>query len=305
MSIIFGPIISRRFGLSLGVDLSPSKKQCNFDCVYCELSPSKTITKYDHIVDLDKLILETKQALTINQNIDVLTITANGEPTMYPYLKEYIVAIKPYIPKHVKSLILSNGSLFGCDRVIEALNYFDIVKFSLDSGDKNSFKKVDRIDKNLNLDSIMDGIKKYASLRTKNMLICEILIVSGINDNEYSMLPLVDFLKKINVDRIDLSTIDRPPAYNVKGVMQNKLLDIGNLFDNLFVSFPKRQSILFKKKLDIDENEILNMLKKRPLSLDEISYMFTEVTVSKFINLKAKGIIDVKKVGMINFYVIK
>ena len=303
MPIIFGPIISRRFGISLGVDLSPSKKQCNFDCVYCELSPSKTVVKYDDVTPLDELILHTKEALKINKNIDVLTVTANGEPTLYPYLKEYIIAIKPYIPKHVKSLILSNGSLFGNGKVIEALNHFDIVKFSLDSGNKTSFKKVDRINKNLTLSNIMDGIKKYASLRTNNMLVCEVLIVENINDNKDSMLPLVDFLKNINVNRVDLNTIDRPPAYNVNGVSQDKLLDIGSLFDGLFVSFPKRQSMMLKHKLNIKEDEIVDVLKKRPLSIDEISYMFDEITISRFNNMKIRDVIGIKRVGMVDFYV--
>lgn len=303
MSVIFGPIISRRFGVSLGVDLSPNKKQCNFDCVYCELSPSKTTNIYTDVIPIDKLLQDTKAALIENKDIDVLTITANGEPTLYPYLKDFIKEIKPYIPQKVKSLILSNGSLFGEDRVIEALKYFDIVKFSLDSGNNNTFKKVDRINNTLNLDSIMSGIRKYSSIR-KNVLICEILIVDGINDNEFSMKPLAKFLREIKVDRVDLSTIDRPPAYNINAVSQEKLYYIGQFFNGLFISFPKRKQTILKNPLNINKKDIIDLLKKRPISIDEAIYIFSENTIELLKLMIIDKIIRIKSVGTIDFYTV-
>lgn len=63
MKILFGPVSSRRFGRSLGIDLSPSKKQCNFDCVYCELDPKKAQEKQDEIISIDKIISEVKAML--------------------------------------------------------------------------------------------------------------------------------------------------------------------------------------------------------------------------------------------------
>ena len=81
-SIIFGPIPSRRFGISLGVDLSPSKKQCNFDCLYCELEGAKTIDKMDTYPSVDEVIKAIKENFLIHPRIDVITLTANGEPTL-------------------------------------------------------------------------------------------------------------------------------------------------------------------------------------------------------------------------------
>ena len=103
MNIIFGPVQSRRFGKSLGVDLSPNRKQCNFDCVYCELRGAKSVAQMSDIVPLDLLISETKSALELHKNIDVLTITANGEPTLYPHLADFIATIKPFLPSSKKS----------------------------------------------------------------------------------------------------------------------------------------------------------------------------------------------------------
>ena len=79
MNIIFGPIHSRRFGKSLGVDLSPGKKQCNFDCLYCELAPAATVDSYTKVHKPDEIINELKDALKEHPNTEVITLTANGQ----------------------------------------------------------------------------------------------------------------------------------------------------------------------------------------------------------------------------------
>ena len=108
-SIIFGPIPSRRFGISLGIDLSPSKKQCNFDCLYCELEASKTVEKMDTYPSVDDVVKAIKESFLKHPRIDVITITCNGEPTLYPKLDELVNEINK-IKGDTKTLILSNGS---------------------------------------------------------------------------------------------------------------------------------------------------------------------------------------------------
>ena len=93
LNLTFGPIPSRRFGMSLGIDLSASTKQCNFDCLYCELAPAKTVDKQSFISSVSDIVLQVKQSLQKHPNVDVITFTANGEPTLYPYLNELIDAI--------------------------------------------------------------------------------------------------------------------------------------------------------------------------------------------------------------------
>jgi len=116
-SIIFGPIHSRRFGVSLGVDLSPSQKQCNFDCLYCELSPAKVTDKQEKVIEVDAIIDALKTHL--NDTIDVITLTANGEPTLYPYLDELIDKIKSITNKEI--LILTNSATLKDKKVFNAL----------------------------------------------------------------------------------------------------------------------------------------------------------------------------------------
>ena len=111
-NIVFGPVRSRRFGRSLGVDLSPNKKQCNFDCVYCELQKAKPVDMMNDVIPKEMVIEAIRDAVMSidSDEIDVLTFSANGEPTLYPYLYEVISAVKGFLPPHIKTLILSNGS---------------------------------------------------------------------------------------------------------------------------------------------------------------------------------------------------
>ena len=131
MNIIFGPIHSRRFGKSLGVDLSPSKKQCNFDCLYCELDPAKTMGDQDEVLSVETIVTAIEKGLLEHDDIDFLTITANGEPTLYPNLSKLIDEINK-IKGKTKVLILSNAASIDNPKVQDALLKLDEVKLSLD-----------------------------------------------------------------------------------------------------------------------------------------------------------------------------
>ncbi|NQY95249.1 MAG: radical SAM protein, partial [Campylobacteraceae bacterium] len=108
-SLTFGPIPSRRFGISLGIDLSPATKQCNFDCLYCELEPAATVTTMDTYPEVHEVVAAVQEAFSKHEKIDVLTITANGEPTLYPHLDKLVDALDK-IKGNAKTLILSNGA---------------------------------------------------------------------------------------------------------------------------------------------------------------------------------------------------
>ena len=188
MKILFGPINSRRFGRSLGIDLSPSKKQCNFDCVYCELEAQKPQEKQDEIVSVEEIILEVQGALEKNVPFDFLTLTANGEPSLYPHLDELISSLRK-IAKDKKLLILSNGTVVLDQDKFNTLLKLDVVKFSLDSAISKTFYRIDRALKNINLEKM---IEKMAEFKTqfKGDLVMEILVVKDLNDNEEEFIAL-------------------------------------------------------------------------------------------------------------------
>ena len=195
MNIIFGPIPSRRFGMSLGVDLSPTSKQCNFDCLYCELSYAKTMSTQEYSISAESIIMQLKNALQNHTSIDVITFTANGEPTLYPYLSELIDEVDK-IKGEVKTLILSNGANIYDTNIQQTLSKIDIVKLSLDCVSTKCFKKLDRADNSVDCKKIVNGMIAFRKLH-KNQLVLEILFVKTLNDNDSEIKALYSAILKI------------------------------------------------------------------------------------------------------------
>ena len=290
-SIIFGPIPSRRFGISLGIDLSPSKKQCNFDCLYCELEGTKTVDKMDTFPNVDEIIKAIKENFKNHPKIDVITITCNGEPTLYPKLSELIDEINK-IKGETKTLILSNGSTIYKKEVFDALLKIDIVKLSLDCISEKCFKKLDRQNKSVEIEKIVPSVIEF-SQKTKKDFVLEVLFVKDINDKDEEIELLFNAVKQINPKRIDIGTIDRPPAYKVNPVSYKFLEDVANKFEGLNVNIvfknrPK-QIILYNKE------EILSMLNRRPLTIEDIENMFdneSKIFLEELIRNEEIGLVD-------------
>ncbi|WP_323589543.1 radical SAM protein [Aliarcobacter butzleri] len=290
-SIIFGPIPSRRFGISLGIDLSPSKKQCNFDCLYCELEGAKTIDKMDTFPSVDEIIKAIKESFKNHPKIDVITITCNGEPTLYPKLSELIDEINK-IKGETKTLILSNGSTIYKKEIFEALLKIDIVKLSLDCVSEKCFKKLDRQNKSVEIEKIVPSMIEF-SQKTKKDFVLEILFVKDVNDKDEEIELLFNAVKQINPKRIDIGTIDRPPAYKVNPVSYKFLEDVANKFEGLNVN------IVFKNRLkqiiSYNKEEILSMINRRPLTIEDIENMFdsqSKIFLEELIRNEEIGLVD-------------
>jgi len=290
MNIIFGPIQSRRFGKSLGVDLSPSKKQCNFDCLYCELDPAKTMDKYDEVVSVDEIVYALKTALKEHKDIDFITITANGEPTLYPHLSTLLDEINHFKGK-TKTLILSNAANIDDPKVQISLLKFDEVKLSLDCATQKCLKKLDRSHADIKIENIKTGMLTFRKKYT-NPLIIEILIVKTLNDNKEEIEKLNTYLLELNPTRIDIGTIDRPPAFDVKPVQYAKLLEISKWFDPSLPVYIASRKKADTKASYYSEEEILETLSKRPLTQEDIEVLFDKSSQNNFQNLLKKEKID-------------
>ncbi|EAK6298820.1 radical SAM protein [Campylobacter jejuni] len=298
MKILFGPVSSRRFGRSLGIDLSPSKKQCNFDCVYCELDPKKAQEKQDEIISIDKIISEVKVVLEKNVEFDFLTLTANGEPSLYPHLNELILSLRS-IAKDKKLLILSNGTAVLDEDKFNALLKLDVVKFSLDSAVAKTFYRIDRALKNIDLEKMIEKMADFRA-RFNGDLIMEILVVKDLNDNEKEFEALNQALKKIMPLRVDLSTIDRPPAYAVKKVSEEKLLELSKLIDSTPVLLAKRH--YEGEKLSFNEEELLKMLHLRSQSEIDIEVKFDEQSKTLLNQLIKEKKVKILDLAGVKFY---
>jgi wyosine [tRNA(Phe)-imidazoG37] synthetase (radical SAM superfamily) len=277
--------------MSLGIDLSPNTKQCNFDCLYCELKKAKTVSKQSEIIDVDEIISQLKKALINHPNLDVITFTANGEPTLYPKLSELIDEVDK-IKGDIKTLILSNGANIYEKTIQETLSKIDIVKLSLDCVSDKCFKKLDRVDSSIDTSKIVKGMIEFRKLH-KKQLICESLFVKTLNDNEDEIKGLQKAFEEIKPDRIDIGTIDRPPAYDVKPVSYEKLLSIADSFENLPVTIAHKNKTVNLD--DYSEDEIITLLKRRPLTKDDI-----ENTFSKSSKKTLELLVNNKKIDIVN-----
>lgn len=288
MKVIFGPVNSRRFKKSLGIDLSPNEKCCNFDCLYCELGKAKLQYENNSNLSVEYIINELKEALKIHKDCDYISISANGEPTLYPYLDELIIKINE-VKKNAKSLILSNASTIFDKNIQKALLNLDSVKLSIDSVNPKVFRKIDRT--NIDINKIVQGIKEFSQIY-KGELILECLVLDGINDDEKDFIALNDILKDIKATRLDLGTIDRPSDYNVKAASFEKLSKLASLITNIKVNIMSRNTNINKY------DDLLKTISLRPLSSQEID----EKDIKMLDELVDKNIIKCVKINDINFY---
>jgi wyosine [tRNA(Phe)-imidazoG37] synthetase (radical SAM superfamily) len=212
MKHLFGPVNSRRLGLSLGIDLLP-RKTCSLNCIYCELGLTTALTcaRREYIPsgsicdEIDQFFVDPTRAA----RVDVFTITASGEPTLHSGLGDIIRHVKKKTDRPVT--VLTNGSLLHLESVRQELALADIVVPSLDAALPESFRKVNRPAREVDLEAMIDGL---ATLRNENQvkLWLEILFVRGINDSEADLAALNRALRRIKPQRIQCNTVVRPPA---------------------------------------------------------------------------------------------
>ena len=302
MNILFGPVNSRRFGKSLGIDLSPSKKQCNFDCLYCELDPAKTMDSYENIISVERIMEVLSNSLDEHKDIDALTVTANGEPTLYPYLYELIDEIDK-IKGSIKTLILSNGSTIDREETQKALMRFDTVKLSLDCATSRCLKRLDRADKSIDIESIKKGMLEFKSKFSKALII-EILIVKGINDSSEEIEELNSYLLQLNPTRIDIGTIDRPPAYRVEPLSYEKLHQLSLAFDSSLPIYIASRKKVVEKPSAYSTQEILETLKKRPLTQEDVDVLFDEMSKERLEILMKNNMIKTINSSGYDFFVL-
>jgi wyosine [tRNA(Phe)-imidazoG37] synthetase (radical SAM superfamily) len=298
MHTIFGPIHSRRFGSSLGVDLSPNKKQCNFDCLYCELAPMATVDHQEEVVDVATIIDELKEHL--HDKIDVITLTANGEPTLYPYLDALIEEIDK-IKGQTQTLILTNSAALVDEKVFQTLLKLDQVKLSLDAVSEDIFKKIDRPHPSIKIENLVQKVIEFSQLYTGKLFI-EILFVHGLNDTSPEVQKLNDVLLHIKASRIDIGSIDRPPAYPVVGLSYKELHDIAMMFDSSLPIHIASRVHAEPNNRYYDKDEILNTLDKRPLTQGDVDLLFDAKSLENLTELIQEQKVLKQMVGNLEFF---
>jgi len=253
-------------------------------------------------LELDEIMSAVSEALDRYPDIDVLTITANGEPTLYPHLGELVNRLNA-IKGKTQTLILSNGSTISDPRIRQALRHIDIVKLSLDCVTPRCFKRIDRMHDGIDIDDIKSGMLEFRAMST-HPLIIEILVVKGINDKPQEMAELNRFLLELSPDRVDLGSIDRPPAYAVSPVDYDTLYSLSMMFDpSLPIHITHRKHITSRPSA-YSQQEILTTLAKRPLTADDIEILFDTPSQKLLAELVNRHQIELRTNNGVDFFTI-
>lgn len=209
MSRVFGPVPSRRLGLSLGVDLLVPKT-CSMDCVYCELgrTTDRTVTRA-RFVDVDAVLDELGRRLTECPRPDFVTLSGSGEPTLSSDLGKTIEGVRRLCD--VPVAVLTNGSLLTDPGVRSELAGAQVVAPSLDAVSREAFERVNRPHPSLDPAAIARSIAEFREGFEGDVWL-ETLFVSGLNDGPGEVARIAEAIEAISPDRVHVNTIARPPA---------------------------------------------------------------------------------------------
>jgi len=306
---LFGPVPSRRLGMSLGIDLIP-KKVCSLNCVYCEVGKTTKLT-LDRMeyVKYDQVIAELQQFMSSNPKIDYFTFSGSGEPTLNSRIGDVLRFIKKEYPA-VKTAILTNGSLLFDKNLRKELLPADVILPSLDAASQAVFKKIDRPNPALNVETYIQGLidlrKEY-----KGEIWLEVLFLKGYNDTKEELDLLKQAILKIQPHSIQLNTLDRPGT--VDGLIplsKNELkaiVDDWQLPNVEIIASPPERSHIESYNGDI-ETAILETIARRPCTLDDLhNFLGIHVNeINKYLGgLEASGKIKTVHVERGVFYELK
>jgi wyosine [tRNA(Phe)-imidazoG37] synthetase (radical SAM superfamily) len=211
-SIAFGPVPSRRLGQSLGINNIPPKV-CTYSCVYCQLGPTPKTSAAraafyapEHVV---ARVTERVHALRARgEPIDFLTFVPDGEPTLDLHLGDMIDGLKPL---GIRIAVISNGSLVWRDEVRAALAKADWVSLKVDSADETVWRRINRPDPSLRLQTVLDGMSAFTR-SYRGCLFTETMLLDGVNDDPSTVRATAAFVTTLRSHTAYLLVPTRPTA---------------------------------------------------------------------------------------------
>ena len=306
---LFGPVPSRRLGISLGVDLVPLKT-CTLNCIYCECGRTTDLTvERKKYVPLRAVKEELTDYFANNPIPDYITFSGSGEPT----LNSSIADVLHFIRNHIHDIpvaVLTNGTLFSIKQIREDIKDAAVVIPSLDAATDKVFRKINRPYPGLKIDTIIEGIVKF-SKEYNGQIWLEIFIVPGMNDTKYELTALKRAIEKIGPDRVQLNTLDRPgPVSTIRAATRQELEHIIHFWQlenvSIIADVSERKDLLAYRT--DTESAILGTIARRPCTLKDLSEILgLQINeVNKYLDvLEADGEIKVVKQRRGFFYQLK
>ncbi|MBD3291086.1 radical SAM protein [candidate division KSB1 bacterium] len=305
---LFGPVPSRRLGISLGVDLVPHKI-CSLNCIYCECgaTTSSTINRREY-VSTAEVVSELRNYLDNNPQLDFITFSGSGEPTLHSGIGEILTFVNTNYPDY-KTALITNASLFHLKEVRDEVKNIDVLLPSLDAASETVFNKINRPHHNLKIQSIIEGLAIFNN-NFAGKIWLEIFIVKGLNDSDSELKQLREAIHKIRPERIQINTLDRPGTEQwVEPVSAAELELVLKKLDwngEIIARFhKKKQPGLLAQDV---KNAIVQLIKRRPCTAEDLasSLGMNIREVNKYINaLIDQDIIQIDNLERGIFYRLK
>jgi len=265
---LFGPVPSRRLGLSLGVDIIPFKV-CSLDCMYCQIgrTTEKTIERKDY-VPVEEVLNELKGRLADGVRADFITISGSGEPTLNISLGKVVEGIKAITD--IPVAILTNGTLFTEKSVRQDCAKADVVLPSLDAADAETFERINRPYADINIENVISGLCTFRE-EFGGEIWLEVFVIEGVNIEPEQIGAIKSAIERIRPDKVQLNTAVRPTADSgIQRIKKENLLQIAEQLGHDCEVVADFADDRLGDDMKIEAKDLLSMLKRRPCTLDDI-----------------------------------
>ena len=277
---VFGPVPSRRLGISLGVDLVVSKS-CNLNCIFCECGATKKIQlERKRFKDMNEILEEISTVLKDIQP-DYITFSGSGEPTLSLDLGNISKAIKEDLKYQGKICLITNSLLLANENLMKELEYIDLIVPTLNTLTQDIFEKIVRPDYRTSVEEIRKGFINLNKSNYKGKIWIEIFILENINDSDKNFVDIANFLKSENIryNKIQLNTIDRVGAErDLKAISFEKISRAKKILEenglNNIEIIKSLGELEEDKKIQVNQELLDNMKQKRLYQEEEINKIF-------------------------------
>jgi wyosine [tRNA(Phe)-imidazoG37] synthetase (radical SAM superfamily) len=264
---LFGPVPSRRLGLSLGVDIVPLKT-CTQNCLYCQLGLDATQTMERRVyAPIEDVLAEIRSRIQAGLKADHITISGSGEPTLHSDLARLIDEIHRLTS--IPVAVITNGSLLWQQDVRNACARADVVLPSLDAGDEQTFRNLNQPHKDIDFAKFVEGLCQFRQ-EYRGPIWLEVFLCEGINTDDKSLENIGKCIDRIKPDKVQLNTAVRPTAHaHIRAVEPDLMADIAKRLGRgaeVIADFAAEKTGMGGE----DALSILEMLRRRPCSIEDL-----------------------------------
>lgn len=211
--VLYGPVLSRRLGRSLGINLLPRpRKTCSFDCVYCEHGRTDILTlqsRGEGFPTAERVLEAVETGLTEYPHLDHLTFSGNGEPTLHPHFAAIaggVRTLRDHLQGSLRLALFSNSTTVMRPEILEALTLFDKPILKLDAGDEETWLAINRPPPGVTLAAVLDGLSQVPNLVLQSLFLDG--VVQNVRGRPYQAW--LEAVERIRPKEVQIYSLDRP-----------------------------------------------------------------------------------------------